>query len=157
MTLEQSASRFWSRVKICGESECWPWTGRVNWAGYGSFSAAGKEWRSNRLAWMFTRGPLERHEHVLHRCDNPSCCNPAHLFLGDPSVNAKDRDSKGRGVPPKRRVGEETTGAKLTASEVLEIRRRVASGELQKLVALDYCVNSKAICKIVNRQRWTHL
>lgn len=157
MTLEESRLRFWSHVNMDGLDECWPWKGRVNWAGYGSFSAENREWRANRVAWMLANGALQKTDHVLHRCDNPPCCNPRHLFLGNPTINAKDRDTKGRGVPPARCVGEETTAAKLTTAEVLEIRRRADAGETYASIARLFCVKQGAIGKIVRRERWSHL
>jgi hypothetical protein len=157
-TPEEFRIRFWSRVDMHGLDECWPWKGRINWAGYGSFSAGGKEWRANRVAWMLSEGPLKTGEHVLHRCDIPPCCNPRHLFLGDPTVNAADRDAKKRGVTPKRVFGEETTGAKLTTADVLDIRRRHSIGERIVDIAKSYpFVRDRAIGKIVRRERWTHL
>lgn len=158
MTIEESRIRFWSRVNMAGLDECWPWKGRTNWAGYGSFSAAGKEWRANRIAVELSDGPIPDGLKVLHRCDNPPCCNPRHLFLGTMADNCVDRDTKGRGVPPARVFGEATTAAKLTAADVLDIRSRHAAGERAVSIARSYTtVKRGAIYKIINRQRWTHL
>ncbi len=156
-SIEESRIRFWSRVDMAGLDECWPWKGRRQWAGYGAFSADGKEWRANRIAWHLANGAIEEGLKVLHRCDNPPCCNPRHLFLGTMADNCVDRDTKGRGVPPKRVVGEATTGAKLTAQDVLDIRRRAEAGETYVSIARSYPVNKGAISKIVRRERWTHL
>jgi len=85
--------RFWSRVERCGE--CWNWLGRTT-DGYGHMSINGKEVLSHRLAYQFSVGLIPSGLAVLHTCDNPSCCNPKHLWLGTRADNNKDRALKGR-------------------------------------------------------------
>jgi hypothetical protein len=78
-------------------SGCWLWTGAVQGHGYGCFHVGGQPLQAHRMAWQLTHGSIAPGIHVLHRCDNPACVNPSHLFLGDPKINAQDRSKKGRG------------------------------------------------------------
>ncbi len=99
-SLRDEPWRFWEKVEARGE--CWEWTGcKSSGTGYGR---AGKRWSAHRLAFEFCVGPIPSGAFVLHRCDNPPCCNPAHLFLGDAAANARDMARKGRvggGMPTK--------------------------------------------------------
>jgi len=85
--------RFWSKVSIKGDDECWPWTAapRRKDEGYGAFWLNRRHQPSNRVAWMLTHGKIEEGLVVCHKCDNPPCCNPSHLFLGTPLDNDRDR------------------------------------------------------------------
>ncbi len=89
--------RFEAKVdRSGGPDACHPWTASLDGAGYGQMKDGGKVVRAHRVAYRFAKGdpgPLD----VLHSCDNPPCQNDRHLFLGTPLVNARDRESKGRG------------------------------------------------------------
>jgi hypothetical protein len=91
------AERFWDRCDLSGGPDaCWPWTGaRTSW-GYGNTRVDGKTVGTHRVAWQLTHGPIPAGMSVLHRCDNPPCCNPRHLFLGSPLDNKADSIAKGR-------------------------------------------------------------
>lgn len=93
---------FWRKVdRSGGPDACWPWTGTlVSGKGYGgSHQTDGGPRYAHRRALELTIGrPLTRSEFACHHCDNPPCCNPAHLFLGSALDNARDRDAKGRGI-----------------------------------------------------------
>ena len=92
-TKKTPQQEFWDSVDIKTDSECWEWKKSKSLLGYG-------RWRKNtychRVAWIFTFGEIEDGMHVCHHCDNPSCCNPSHLFLGTHMDNMHDRDAKGR-------------------------------------------------------------
>jgi hypothetical protein len=103
ITEQSDRDRFWSKVDVGTPEECWPWTGSRNELGYGSFrSAGGRQGRTikaHRLAFVLAHGsPLELApaDFVCHHCDNPSCCNPAHLYLGDVRTNTDDKVTRGR-------------------------------------------------------------
>jgi DNA-binding XRE family transcriptional regulator len=101
-------ARFWRHVDKTGPvpahlpdlGPCWLWIGSRLPSGYGRVqSGAPGRWRceyAHRMAWQVTYGPVPASQWVLHRCDNPPCVNPAHLFLGDAKTNAQDRNAKGR-------------------------------------------------------------
>lgn len=78
------------------ESDCWEWAGHRTGRGYGRIGVSGRLMYSHRLAYEAWVGPIPDGMHVLHRCDNPPCINPAHLFLGTDAENVRDRDGKGR-------------------------------------------------------------
>lgn len=89
------APRFWLRVDRSGD--CWRWTGTHKATGYGRLSWGGRRAApAHRVAWELTHGVIPDGVHVLHRCDNPTCVNPAHLFLGTHADNMSDRREKGR-------------------------------------------------------------
>lgn len=93
------ADRLWSRVVIM-PSGCLEWTGAKKRYGYGTISDLSGSGRKNlpthRLAWELTYGPIPDGLFICHRCDNPPCCNPDHLFLGTHTENMADMRSKGR-------------------------------------------------------------
>ncbi len=153
MTNEQ---RFWSKVDKT-PSGCWVWLSTKNSQGYGRFSIRVAPWKqrwysAHRLVWEWTHGE-EPKLCVLHRCDNPSCVNPGHLFLGTHADNARDRDRKGRRRSPK---GALNGRAKLTEAEVLEIRRRYVPGEGVTL-AVRYGLSATQVQRIAQGTAWGHL
>ncbi len=88
------AERFWKFVKKT--SSCWIWTGGVKGHGYGSFFKDGKQLAAHRFSWEIANGPIPSGMCVCHKCDNPICCNPDHLFIGTQSDNLLDAASKNR-------------------------------------------------------------
>src|SRR5689334_3346338 len=88
--------QFWDRVAKLGNSECWPWKLACNPAGYGLVNYDGRCRLAHRIAWLFTHGNLPSDKHICHHCDNPPCCNPAHLFCGTDKDNMADAKRKGR-------------------------------------------------------------
>lgn len=89
--------KFWNRVDKT--KDCWIYTGYRNYHGYGHINYK-KYIFAHVYSWEEINGEVPKGSYVCHKCDNPPCCNPDHLFLGDAEVNAKDRESKGRGNQP---------------------------------------------------------
>ncbi len=89
------AERFWLRVDRSGD--CWEWTGARQGRGYGKVGVGkAKSALAHRVSYELSNGPIPDGMIVCHRCDNPPCVRPDHLFLGDDLANALDRESKGR-------------------------------------------------------------
>lgn len=118
--------RFWQRVSIGGINECWWWQGHKRADGYGIFKgfSGRKDRRAHRYSYEQFVGPITNGLHVLHRCDNPPCVNPKHLFLGTQADNTRDMHNKGRD----RRYFEKNR--KLTSEQVQEILMSVESGSV---------------------------
>lgn len=106
--------RFWARVDKSGD--CWTWSGLKKGNGYGRVWWDGRGTTAHRAAWMIANGPIPPGLCVLHRCDNPPCCNPAHLFAGTQQQNIADKVAKGR------------HRYELSLLEIAEIREQIDSG-----------------------------
>jgi hypothetical protein len=91
-----NAVSFWNNVAISHFDDCWLWKAATNRKGYGLISLNGKLRRAHRIAYELTYGPAPKGLLVLHHCDNPSCCNPTHLFVGTAANNTEDMIAKGR-------------------------------------------------------------
>ena len=145
--------RFWSKTnKTDG---CWNWTASVDRKhGYGWFSVNRRMMKAQRVVWILTHGNIPSELHVLHRCDNRRCANPAHLFLGTNGDNIADRMSKGRKSGAR---GERNGKAKLQGVEVMEIRSRLESSEQQSVIATAYGVSQQCISSIAVGVNWNAL
>lgn len=100
VTLEEA---FWPRVNKIDRG-CWEWMGSRGRRGYGQLQYMNRMLRAHRVAWELVIGPIPEGMLVCHRCDNPPCVNPFHLFLGTHADNAADMTAKGRGNHPERWV-----------------------------------------------------
>jgi hypothetical protein len=148
--------RFWSNVEKT--ADCWRWTGGVFSNGYGQFRLGRKKARAHRAAYELLVGNIPKDKIVCHRCDNPVCVNPEHLFLGTHADNARDRDEKGRGgfVQPAPMPGEKNPSARLTAEDVLAIRAAWPR-TTQAVLAKQYGVAPTTISAVVRRETWSSL
>ena len=147
--------RFWAKVAKGSSDDCWEWTAALI-KGYGEISRGGRKngmMMAHRLSWILHNGPIPTGSIVCHRCDNPSCVNPHHLFLGTQTDNMQDAARKGRMAR-----GERHHNAKLSKSQVLEIREQYASGNTSTIIlAAKYGVSQALVAKIVRRKRWKHI
>lgn len=157
--------RFMSFIDVRGPGDCWLWTGAADrdagpGTGHGSFSPGKTDTgRAHRIAYQIFKGPTPKGLSVCHSCDNPKCCNPAHLWLGTPAENNRDSWNKGRAraLPPnvqKRAKGEKVHTAKLTASDALEIFH---SKDVSPVLAERFGVKENSIRAIKCGVTWSHI
>jgi len=194
MTLEQlfrerperamnAVSRFAAQVdRSGGPDACWPWTGSRNHGGgggYGQITFGGRTTGAHRVALELAYDVAPGHRCVCHRCDNPPCCNPAHLFLGTQVDNEADKASKGRSAlgdrngsrlyperlargdknfarmhPERLARGDAHHQAKLTEADVAEIRRALAAGDSQRATARRHGVSQRSVWNIAKGKTW---
>lgn len=211
------ADRFW--MKVIKTDGCWKWTGAKHPFGYGMIRAGGTQEKitSSRASWLVHFGDIPPGMMVCHKCDNPECTNPEHLFLGTGTDNMEDREDKSRGIrhfdqttcniihtlvtlgasihsvarafqvdrnvvrtavkkgtmlppvfkrqvrepkpksPPPIHVGEDNHKAKVTAEDVLQIRKMRADGVPVKEIAALFPIGKSMIYHICTRRCWTHI
>jgi len=155
---DELAARFWARVDIRGEDECWIWRGSVDGGGYGHTRRKTKLIHAHRIAWELASGrPIPKGDGyhgtcVCHTCDNKLCQNPRHLFLGSNRDNIQDRERKGRGV---RQSGESHPRHKLTTEMVRAIRadHKTPSSEL----ARQFGICKSTVCRVRKGDAWRHV
>lgn len=136
---------FWTRVERGKKTECWPWVGTKTKGGYGTWYRT----TAHRVAYTELVGPIPPGRIVMHTCDNPPCCNPAHLRLGTQKENLADMFAKGR-EGDNRNFGEDHGRHKVTDAQVREIRRLYATGKhSQQALAKKFGVWQSQISRIV--------
>lgn len=133
-------------------SGCWLWLGGVSWQGYGKFHFR-TTMAAHRASWALHHRVFPE-VNVLHRCDNPACVNPEHLFLGSHLDNMRDKARKGRQFRPR---GELNGQAKLSNAEVIRMRALHADGIEQKDIAAQFGLAQSAVSNIVNRKTYAHV
>jgi hypothetical protein len=142
---------FWDNVDMTGGPDaCWPWRKSTRY-GYGQawidLDGRGKRNHvASRAAWILTHGQPPDGLCVLHRCDNPPCCNPAHMFLGTRPENSADMVAKGRQC---KHSGPGNPASKLSAGQVREIRSRAARGEPLLRLSREFDVHASGISRLV--------
>lgn len=141
-------TRFWSKVSIGSQDECWLWIGSTNSDGYGIFWLNSTDKiRAHRFSFQLANKNCELHGLlVCHRCDTPSCVNPNHLFLGSNLDNTRDRQNKGRCHGR----------AKLTHQDVCEIRRLQVAGKTMRQIANIYQITHSYVSKLCRGTRWAY-
>ncbi len=130
---------------------CLEWPLSDNGHGYGRMTYKGKRRLAHCVAYELTNGPIPEGHGVLHRCDNPKCFRPDHLFTGTQAVNMQDCADKGRWNGP---IGERQWCARLKQADVIEIRRLAAEGVTLRGIARQFSAGRTTVGKIVHRQIW---
>jgi len=138
---------FWEQVDRSGD--CWIWQGRIQHDGYGAITREGRQWLAHRLAWLICHGPTDLC--VLHKCDNPPCVRPDHLFTGTQQDNIADMVSKGRQHHPR---GTRNPKAKLTLELAEEIRRKYIPNKNLVALSKEYGVARSTIQRVISHQNW---
>jgi hypothetical protein len=171
---QPTEERFWPHVHKT--DTCWLWTSGCNEHGYGRISHNRRMELAHRISWMLHNGSIPKGLFVLHRCDNPPCVNPDHLWLGTYTDNARDMAAKGRQVfqrhperaargarngnathPETRPRGEQHPSAKLTENDVHAIRKLRGAGRTMPSLAAQFGVIEGTIKRIVYRKIWKHI
>jgi hypothetical protein len=166
----ETVARFWAKVDRRHPDDCWLWKGAKTTNGYGVFHHP-KNQGAHRYSAELAFGPGPDGAHVCHRCDNPACVNPKHLFYGSRSDNMRDARRKGRmRIPdvhsnPEWRAkmlaaipkGENVATSKLTDADVIRIRKLRVSGASLGELAKEYAMDKSTISDILNGIRWKHV
>ena len=147
------SERFWDRVDRRGPHECWPWMGsyQAGAMGYGCVAQGKTTYRAHRVAYTLANGPIPDGMLVRHSCDNPPCCNPAHLLVGTPADNMRDRSERDRA--PK---GEQVASHVLTAADVAFIREAVHTSTISGLARM-FGVARSTIRHVRDGKTWKHV
>ena len=148
--------KFHRNYQINETSGCWEWIGSTfqNRGGYGRFHIGRIGYRAHRVSWLVHHMVWPVGKLVCHKCDNPSCVNPNHLFLGTERDNILDMVRKGRKADVS---GERHGMAKLSETQVREILKRVSNGEVQRRLAFEYGISPALVCCLVKGKKWRHL
>lgn len=148
-----SIKRFWKYVKIT--QGCWEWSGYIGAGGYGVISSDdGKLMKAHRLSWSIKHGPIPDGLKVCHKCDNPKCVNPSHLFLGTQSDNVQDCKKKGR-ISNRPQPGESNPMSRLTNKQVLDMRSlRLSRGLSYKKIGQKFGVAAMTAYRAITGQSW---
>lgn len=156
MTREKHAELFWAKVDRRGDEECWPWTGsKFTNNPYGRLRRGARTFKAHRVAWELTHGVIPQEMLVCHRCDNPPCCNPAHLFVGSLADNNRDRHRKGRTKLPDNR-GERNGVSKITLEIAQRIRSEHATGATLADLGRRYGLCGTTVWAVVHRRTWIY-
>lgn len=158
MLSETDRGRLFANIAVRGPDECWLWTasrnGNASGDGYGQIMIAGKMKKAHRLVLEMALGrALNRGAFACHHCDNPPCCNPAHLFEGTPRQNVEDAVGKNRHAR-----GEATPMHRLTEEAVNRVWEMALSGRfMQTEIAGVFGVHSVTISDVLCGRTWKHL
>lgn len=139
--------------KLNRTDTCWLWTAARNSDGYGQIGVEGTSKLAHRVAYVLFRGEIPEGMEVCHKCDNPACCNPDHLFLGETIDNMQDMAAKDRSTH-----GERNPHAKLTEAQVREARRLYATG-LHTATRLGrmFGVAEQTMSALLKRRTWKRI
>jgi len=144
--------RYWEKVNVKGPDDCWEWMAGIRGFGYGRFWFKRKCVPAHRFSWELRNGGIPEGMLVCHSCDNPSCVNPEHLFLGTQSDNIQDALKKDR-----MSNGERNGFSKLIDEQVLSIRREYKEGKSQAELTRKHGVSKSTIHFVVTRKTWKHI
>ena len=139
-------TKYWS--KVTKTDACWLWTAATT-RGYGVITIARRLYYAHRLGWELANGPIPRGKHVLHRCDNPPCVRPDHLFLGTQADNVRDAARKHR-----MSSGERRPNHKATAADVVRMRELHRQGLNARQMADQFPIGERTIRKILAGRNW---
>jgi hypothetical protein len=153
-------SRFFAKI-VKNSDGCWYWIAHRDSGGYGNFRMNGRLEKAHRASWMIHSGEISKGIEVCHKCDNPPCVNPEHLFLGTPKENMQDCIAKKRFMSPAR-IAAQTRGsdrynAKLNEDQVREVHAMFARGISKAKIARHFGVSYSCTNNILLGISWKHL
>jgi hypothetical protein len=176
--------RFKAKYALNRQTGCWDWTASTAGKGYGQIKLPGtrRQIYAHHLSWQIHHGKIPTGKYILHRCDNPRCVNPDHLFVGSAKVNAEDMKAKDRHLRGELNTeailteadirairmlwkakdrhlrGELNTEAILTEADIRAIRMLCAAGDLpQRRIAQLFGIQQMEVSRIHRRERWAHV
>jgi len=137
--------------KIYQTDDCWEWTGNTDKDGYGKFwiNSLRRNDMAHRISYQIFIGEIPQGLWVLHKCDNPSCVNPEHLFVGTAKDNSADRDNKGRGIS-----GERVQTHKLIPSDIPVIKELYQKGFSQREIGEQFNCSQESISRLLLGKSW---
>lgn len=157
--LERLKANFEERV--IRQDNCWGWKGPIDQGGYpvmGCRRECGSD-RGHRASWIIHKGLIPKGMQICHACDNPTCTNPKHLWIGTLKQNNDDKIAKGRqahNIPP-HKPGSQNGASKLKEDQVLEIKKLIQSGRSCNSISKDFGVSKQTILRIKNGVNWKHI
>ncbi len=162
--------RFWDKVDIRGEDECWEWKAGRHRSGYGGFYLNRKTVGAHAVSYFLKNGKIPEGEMVLHTCDNPPCCNHKHLFTGNNSKNMKDMHLKGRSTItyhygddhwtrkyPGMNAGSKNGSSLLTELRVRKVKELLKRKVTHSKIATIFGVSISCISMISNGSNWSQV
>ena len=146
MLNDREKVRFWSYVCVGDPDDCWEWILSKSRGGYGRFGLKGKRIPAHRLAYELVKGSIPTGMYVCHKCDNPACVNPRHLWVGTQIDNVRDMWKKDR----EGKVGCPKGTKNLTGDQCVQIKEEVAKGDAKHLIAARFGVNRQTIYNVLS-------
>jgi hypothetical protein len=146
--------RFWNKVDIKSDDECWLWKGGKDRYGYGRFYLDKKDVIAHRISYeLHNNKQIKNGLLILHSCDNPNCVNPHHLSEGTYQDNQDDCVNRKR-----KPVGIHHNSSKLTDNDIIEIRNKYHTGNhTYQQLSIEYNISRSQIERIVNKKSWRHI
>jgi hypothetical protein len=147
--------RFFSKVDIKNENECWNWLNLINSGGYGQFKYDSKTIGAHRISYILSNGKILEGMNILHRCDNKRCVNSKHLFLGTHQDNSDDMFNKGRDRCSHNQNGEDNPNTNLTWELVNKIRKEYFENDISMdMLGKKYGITHSTIGFIIDNKTW---